>query len=73
MRLTLLHAVPDIDSASRYRIADAATPEETVKFRRKSFMILSCAAPLIWAKLLTVFDLCGQSFSFGMSLTFHPG
>lgn len=48
-------------TSDSYRIADTATPEENVHYRRRSFMILSCAAPLVWAKFLTIFDLCARS------------
>lgn len=32
-------------------------PELAVHYRRLSFYVLSMAAPLIWGKLLTVFDV----------------
>lgn len=32
-------------------------PEQAVHYRRQSFYVLSMAAPLIWGKLLTVFDV----------------
>lgn len=54
-----------------YRIADLATHKEkaALHYRLLSFQILSCAAPLVWAKLLTVFDL----FSFFGSMQIVVG
>jgi len=42
-----------------YRIADLAETHDkhAMRYRLMAFQILSCAAPLVWAKLLTVFDL----------------
>lgn len=45
--------------AFAYRCADWGTSsqEKSDKFRMLSFQFLSCAAPLVWAKVLTIFDL----------------
>ena len=41
-----------------YRMADVGVKESepAERYRQLSFNILSCAAPLIWIKLLPVFD-----------------
>ncbi|GAA5971515.1 hypothetical protein JCM3765_001224, partial [Sporobolomyces pararoseus] len=45
--------------AFAYRCADWGTisRERSDRFRMLSFQFLSCAAPLVWAKVLTIFDL----------------
>ncbi|GAA5881654.1 hypothetical protein JCM16303_005529 [Sporobolomyces ruberrimus] len=45
--------------AFAYRCADWGTTshERSDRFRMLSFQFLSCAAPLVWAKVLTIFDL----------------
>ncbi|GAA6008524.1 hypothetical protein JCM11491_004508 [Sporobolomyces phaffii] len=45
--------------AFAYRCADWGTSsqERSDRFRMLSFQFLSCAAPLVWAKVLTIFDL----------------
>lgn len=43
-----------------YRVADTMTHDahKSEVYRLLSFQFLSSAAPLIWMKLLTIFDLC---------------
>ncbi|GAA5930927.1 uncharacterized protein JCM15063_002498 [Sporobolomyces koalae] len=45
--------------AFAYRCADWGTDstERSDQFRMLSFQFLSCASPLVWAKVLTIFDL----------------
>ncbi|KAH8913540.1 hypothetical protein BT69DRAFT_1366207, partial [Atractiella rhizophila] len=48
-----------LTAALCYRLADLGTndPDKTRKYRQLSFQLLSSAAPLVWVKLLTIFDL----------------